>query len=137
MGFSSALSIEPWTVLWKEMEGMSVFGMCSYKIQCLSSICARHSTYMDSHKNLAGSAACKLRSKPLTYHIVELRSGEMLQSCFCKSTCFLFSCVFLCVLKGTVVIICTVFSRAHLFKKRFCIIFICPPSCLMSILFHR
>lgn len=50
---------------------------------------------------------------------------------FLKARVVFFSCIFLCVLKGAVVIICTVFSHAHLFKVRFCIIFICPPSCLI------
>lgn len=58
------------------------------------------------------------------------------ESCFrgcvspvCLNACIVFFLV--CVLKRVVVIIYTVFSHAHTFRKRFCVIFIDPLSCLI------
>lgn len=110
----------------RKWENVCLLRVCSYKFQCLSSICARHSTYVDSHKNLARAAAWKLR--PQTPHLLCGRAEIWFSLCslstvlkkrcfslvFFKSTCCLFFLYFPMCIKR---------SRGH---NMYCI-FSCTP----------
>lgn len=104
--------------------------------------------YVDSHNNLlfhcrfpcftvgeaeaAVHSPAKWRSWDLILTLPHADGERCFRGCIstvCLNACIVFFLV--CVLKRVVVIIYTVFSHAHTFRKRFCVIFIDPLSCLI------
>lgn len=79
LGFSSALNIEPQTVLWKEVEGVTVFFcMCVHIKASVYRVCVvgTYSTWV-LLRTLLGWLLGSWSSRPLTCSPVELRSGSL------------------------------------------------------------